>query len=212
MTWELDHKEGWVLKNRCFRTVVLEKTLESPLDNKEIKPINPKGNQHWISIGRTDAEAEVSVIWLPDGKSRLVGKDPDAGKDWRQEDGGRQRTRWLDGITNWWNWVWANPRRWWKEREAWRAAVRGVAKSWRRLNDWTRTINIVVAQKMLVSRVLCYSMLGLPLHCLAALQFYSHFPFSTLPASLCLERPVVKLWSRIGSRTLLKQQDRHHFS
>ena len=86
--WELDHKEGWALKNWCFWTVVLEKTLYSPLDSKEIKPINPWGNQPWISIGRTDADAEVSIIWPPDGKSRLIGKDPDTGKDWRQEDKG----------------------------------------------------------------------------------------------------------------------------
>ena len=76
--WELDHKEGWALKNWCFWTVVLEKTLESPLDSK-IKPVNPKGNQPWIFIGRTDAEAP--IIWPPDAKSRLTGKDPDAGKD-----------------------------------------------------------------------------------------------------------------------------------
>ena len=82
--WELDHKEGWALKNWCFWTVVLEKTLESPLGSKEIKPINPKGNQPWIFIGRADAEAP--VLWLPDVKSQLIGKDPDAGKDWRQEE------------------------------------------------------------------------------------------------------------------------------
>ena len=84
---ELDHKEGWVLKNWCFQTVVLEKTLESPLDNK-IKPVNPKGNQAWIFIGRTDAEAEAPMLWPPDGKSWLIGKDPDAGKYWRLEEQG----------------------------------------------------------------------------------------------------------------------------
>ena len=78
--WELDHKEGWVL-NWCFWTVVLEKTLESPLDRKEIKPVNPKGNQPWIFIGRTDAEAETPILWPPDVKSWLTGKDPAAGKD-----------------------------------------------------------------------------------------------------------------------------------
>ena len=97
--WELDHKEGWAPKNWCFWTVVLEKTLESPLDWKEIKPVNPKGNQCWIFIGRTDAEAEAPIIWPPDGKSWLTGKDPDAGKDWRQEKG-IQRMRLLDGITD----------------------------------------------------------------------------------------------------------------
>ena len=83
--WELDHKESWALKNWCFWTVVLEKTLESPLDRKEIQPVNPKGNQSWIFIGRTDAEAEAPVPWPPDAKSWLIGKDPDAGNDWRQE-------------------------------------------------------------------------------------------------------------------------------
>ena len=84
--WELDHNEGWALKNWCFRTVVLEKTLESLLHCK-IKPVNPKGNQSWMLIGRPDAEAEAPILWLPDGKSRLFGKDPDADKDWGQEKG-----------------------------------------------------------------------------------------------------------------------------
>ena len=86
--WELDHKEGWVPKNWCFQIVVLEKTLESPLDGKEIKPVNPKGNQPWIFIGKTDAEGEVSILWPPDAKNWVVGKDPDAGKDWRREEKG----------------------------------------------------------------------------------------------------------------------------
>ena len=85
---KLDHKEGWVPKNWCFWTVVLEKTLESPLECKEIKLINPEGNQSWIFIGRTDAEAEAPMLWPPDGKSWLIGKDPDAGKYWRLEEQG----------------------------------------------------------------------------------------------------------------------------
>ena len=84
--WELDYKESWVLKNWCFWTVVLEKTLESPLDCKEIKPVNPKGNQSWIFIGRTDAEAEASIFWPHDAKNWLIGKDLDAEKDRRQEE------------------------------------------------------------------------------------------------------------------------------
>ena len=84
--WELDYKESWVLKNWCFWTVVLEKTLESPLDCKEIQPVHPKGNQSWILIGRTDAESETPILWPPDEKNWLIGKDPDAGKDWRQEE------------------------------------------------------------------------------------------------------------------------------
>jgi len=88
LMWELDYKESWMPKNCCFWTVVLEKTLQSPLDYKEIQLINPKGNQSWIFIGRTDAEAETSTLWPPDVKNWLTEKDPDAGKDWRREEKG----------------------------------------------------------------------------------------------------------------------------
>ena len=86
--WELDSKESWVLRNWCFWTVVLEKTLESPLDCKEIQPVHPKGDQSWVFIGRTDAEAETPVLWLPDAKNWVLGKDPDSGKEWRREEKG----------------------------------------------------------------------------------------------------------------------------
>ena len=86
--WELDHKESWVLKNWCIWTVVLENTLESSLDSKEIKPVNPKGSQSWIFIGRADAEAEAPILWPLNAKSQLFGKIPDAGKDWRQGENG----------------------------------------------------------------------------------------------------------------------------
>ena len=86
--WELDYKESWVPKYWCFWTVVLEKTLESPLDYKEMKPVNPKGNKSWIFVGKTDAEAETPILWPPDVKNWLIGKDPDAGKDWRREEKG----------------------------------------------------------------------------------------------------------------------------
>ena len=100
---ELDYKESWAPKNWCFWTVVLEKTLESPLDCKEIKPINPKGNQPWIFIERTDAEAETLIFWPPDVKNWFTGKDSDAGKDWGQEEKGMMEDEmfgwhhWLDG-------------------------------------------------------------------------------------------------------------------
>ena len=84
--WELNYKESWAPKNWCFWTVVLEKTLESPLDCKEIQPVDPKGDQFWVFIGRTDAEAETPILWPPDAKSWLIWKDPDAGKDWGQEE------------------------------------------------------------------------------------------------------------------------------
>ena len=98
--WELDYKESWVLKNWCFWTVVLEKTFEIPLDSKEIKPVNPKGNQPWILIGRTDAEVEAPILWPPDAKSLRFGKDPDAGKDWRQEE--KRMTE--DEMVGWHHW------------------------------------------------------------------------------------------------------------
>ena len=105
--WELDHKEGWVLKNWCFWTVVLEKTFENPFNCKEIKPVNPKGNQPWIFIGRTDAEAEAPIIWPSDVKSWFIGKDPDAGKDWKQQEKGGNRgwDGWMASLTQW-TWVW----------------------------------------------------------------------------------------------------------
>ena len=101
--WNLDCEESWVPKNWCFWTVLLEKTLESPLDCKEIKPVNPKGNQCWIFIGRIGAEAEAPILWPPDAKNELIWKDPDPGKDWRQEEKGTTEDEmfgwhpWLDG-------------------------------------------------------------------------------------------------------------------
>ena len=95
--WELDYKESWALKNRCFWTVVLKKTPESPLDSKEIQLVHPKGNQSRIFIGRTDVEAEITILWPPDAKSWHIWKDPDAGKDWRQEEKGTTE----DEMTGW---------------------------------------------------------------------------------------------------------------
>ena len=99
--WELDHKESWALKNWCFWMVLLEKTLESSLDCKEIKPVNPQGNQSWILIGRTDAEAEAPILWPPDMKNWLIGKDPDVGKDWRWEE--KEMTK--DKMVGWHHWL-----------------------------------------------------------------------------------------------------------
>ena len=134
--WELDCKESWVLKNWCFWTVVLEKTLESPLDCKEIQPVHPKGDQSWMFIWRTDAEAETPIVW-PDVKSSLVGKDPDAGKDWEQE----EKATTEDEMVGWHHWFNGHELEQalgvGDGQEAWHAAVHGVAKSRTWLSDWT---------------------------------------------------------------------------
>ena len=136
--WELDHKEDWAPKNWCFWTVVLEKTLESLLDSKEIQPVSPKGNRPWIFIGRADAEAEAPVLWPRDAISRLIGKDPDAGKDWGQEKwGDRGWAGWMASLTQW-TWIWANSGRQWRTEEP-GAAVHGVTKSETWLSNWIKT-------------------------------------------------------------------------
>ena len=136
------YKESWALKNWYFWTVVLEKTLESPLDCKEIQLVHPKWHQSWVFSGRTDVEAEATILWPPDMKSWLIGKDPDSVKDWRQEEKGRTE----DAVVGWHHRL--NGHEFEQalgvgmDREAWLAAVHGVAKSQTRLRDWTE-LNIL---------------------------------------------------------------------
>ena len=134
--WQLDHKEGWVPKNWCFWTVVLEKTLESPLDCEEIQPVHSKGDQSWVFFGRNDAKAETPILWPPHVKCWLIGKDSDAGRDWGQKEKGTTE----DEMAGWHHWLDGCESEWTPEigdREAWCAAIHGVAKSQTRLSDWT---------------------------------------------------------------------------
>jgi len=148
--WELDQKQGGALKNWCFWTGVLEKTLESPLDCK-IKPVSPKGNQPQIFIGRTDPEAEAPILSLPDAKSWVTGKDPDAGKDWRQEKKGVTK----DEMLGWHHWLNMSLSKLWeivKDREAWSAEVHGLVKRWTQLSNWTIATPMFIAVLFTIAR------------------------------------------------------------
>ena len=138
--WKLDLKEVWVPKNWCFQTLLLEKTLESPSDFREIKPVNARGNQLCIFIERTDAEAEAPVLWPPDAKGQFFGKDSDTGNDWGQEDMGEQRIRWLDCITDSIDMDLSKLQEIVEDKRAWRAVVHGVATSRTWLSSWTTTV------------------------------------------------------------------------
>ena len=146
--WGLDHKESWAPKNWCFWTMVLEKTLESPLDCKEIQPVHPKGNQSWVFIGRTDVEAEAPIFWPPDVKNWFTGKDPDAGKDWRREEKGMTE----DEMVGWHHWL--NGHEFEQtsgdsEGQGSPAAVHGVVKSRARLSNWTELSSLFKCRSLL---------------------------------------------------------------
>ena len=135
--WQLDCEESWAPKNWWFWTVVLEKTLESPLDCKEIQPVHPKGDQSWVFTARTDAEAKTPILWPPHEKSWLMEKTLMLGGIGGRRRRGRQRMRWLDGITDLTDMTLSKLREFVMDREAWRAVIHGAAKSQTRLSDWT---------------------------------------------------------------------------
>ena len=134
----MDHKEGWLPKNWYFLTVVLEKTLERPLGSKEVKPVNPKGIQPWIFIGRTDDETETAVLWLPGAKNWLIWKDPDAGKDWRHEEKGTTEFEMVGWPPTRWTWVWVSSVSW---RWTGKPGVLQSMGSQRVRDDWPTELN-----------------------------------------------------------------------
>ena len=156
--WELGYKESWAPKNWCFWTVVLERTLESPLDCKEIQPVHPKGEQSWVFIERTDVEAETPILWPSVVKNWFIGKDPDAWKDWRLE------RKWSteDEMVGWHHWLnghgFGGLQELVMDREAWCAVVHGVAKTWTRLSDWTELnwLDGHLLAKLCLCFLICY--------------------------------------------------------
>ena len=194
--WEMDYKESWAPKNWCFWTVVLKKTFESPLDCKEIQLVHPRGNQSWVFIGRTDAEAEIPILWPPDAKNRLIKKDPGAGKDWRQEE--KRMTEWGCWVASptQWTGVWGNLGSvWWTGRP-------GVLQSMGSQivgNDWVTELNWTEVTQ-LVSLCSLKKHMNCPSHFVsiqaAAVSFSSQLIQLSQSKSLAGDPGVVKEWGQ----------------
>ena len=203
--WELDYKEGWVPKNGCFWSVVLEKTLESPLNCKEIQPVHPKGNQSWIFTGRTDAEAEAPILWPPDEKNWLIGKDLDAGKDWRLEEKGMTE----DEMVGWHHWLNGNEFEsgswWWTGRPGVLRSMglQSVGREWATELNWPKSINVH-------NKYLCWFSETSPWY----VEKKSVCPFTTLsPEDTALPSPThcILSWLKASwSLNLNKQEQRLH--
>ena len=185
----MHHKEGWVANNWCFWNVVLEKTFESPLDSKKIKSVNLKGNQSWIFIGRTDAEVEAPILWPPNVKRWLTGKDPDAGKDWRQEEKGTTEDEMVE-----WHYRLSRYgfelREIVKDREAWCAAVHRTLKSWAWLSYCTTTIvtwdskwQVSASEAPQPSRVIVLTPLILSTYLIASQLIHFHYSLTEIQIS-----------------------------
>ena len=197
--WLLHHKEGWAPKSWCFWTAVLEKTLESPLDSKEINPVDSKGNQHCIFIGRTDAAPEAPALWPADRKRRLIGKDPDVGKDWCQEEKGTTE----DEMVWWcrlWSWVWANSGR------LWRTGKPRMLQSWgRKKSDTTEQLNNNnkqwVGVRVTANWALIQQSSAVPTNCLMDCPLQTSQDPTPKVAPICLQAPSalhVTFFFRIG--------------